>query len=134
MKNLHLKRAMIAGTIAYAIGVAAFLTSFFVPVTSNPELQANIVLALAIIPAAIIGARYYLKNPIRTNGILLGITMFFTTMLLDACITVPLFVIPAGGDYVSFFTDPGFWLIALLYITAVALYTNFRKKSQLVKS
>ncbi|NQZ84082.1 MAG: DUF5367 family protein, partial [Nanoarchaeales archaeon] len=114
MKNLNLKRVAIAGFITYAIGVAAFLTSFFVPVMSNPELQANFVLAFAIIPASIIGASFYLKKDFQTKGLLVGIGMFIITMLLDAIITVPVFVIPHGGDFVSFFTDPGFWLIALL--------------------
>ncbi|WP_425236456.1 DUF5367 family protein [Ulvibacterium sp.] len=133
MKSVHFKRVLVAGCIAYAIGVAAFLTSFFIPVMSNPEHQANVVLAFAIIPAALVGASYYLKRDHETSGIVIGLGMFLSTMVLDAMITVPFFVIPQGGDHISFFTDPGFWGIALLYITAVTIYVKSKKSSALAK-
>ncbi|WP_299533045.1 DUF5367 family protein [Ulvibacterium sp.] len=133
MKGVQLKNVLVSGCIAYAIGVAAFLTSFFIPVMSNPEHQANVVLAFAIIPAAIVGATYYLKRDQGTSGIVLGIGMFLTTMLLDALITVPFFVIPQGGDHISFFADPGFWGIALLYIAAVIIYVKSKRKSAWAK-
>ena len=62
MKNLNVKSVSIAGLIAYVLGVSAFLGSFFVPVMSNPETQANLVLAMAIIPAAMLGARFYYRK------------------------------------------------------------------------
>ena len=122
MKNLPVKSVLIAGSIAYLLGVSAFLGSFFVPFMSDPETQANLVLAIAIIPAAMLGARFYYRKGHETNGFVLGAAMFFMTMILDALITVPLFVIPAGGDHISFFTDPGFWLIGVEYILAVASF------------
>ena len=131
MKTLNFKRVALAGLLAYVLGVTAFLTSFLVPVMDDSELQANLVLAVAIIPAAIVGARYYSKKDSRTPGVFVGLGMFIMTMALDAAITVPVFVIPAGGDYISFFTDPGFWLIAILYVTAVTLYIGLRRKSTL---
>jgi uncharacterized membrane protein len=129
MKHLHFKRTLIAGCIAYVIGVAAFLTSFSFPVMSNVELQANLVLAIAIIPASIIGARFYYRKIKETHGLLLGIGMFLVVMALDAAITVPVFVIPAGGDHLSFFTDPGFWVIAVIYILSVTIYSKFKKRT-----
>ena len=62
MQNLNVKSASIASLIAYILGVSAFLGSFFVPIISNPETQANVVLSIAIIPAAMLGARYYLHD------------------------------------------------------------------------
>jgi len=127
MQNLNVKHAAIAGMIAYVLGVSAFLGSFFVPVLSDPEAQANLVLSIAIIPAAMLGARFYYGRGNATNGFILGAFMFFMTMILDALITVPLFVIPAGGNHIAFFTDPGFWVIGLEYILAVAAYSRIRK-------
>jgi hypothetical protein len=53
--------------------------------------------------------------------------MFLGAMILDACITVPVFIIPNGGDYLSFFGDPGFWLIAVEYISIVAAYWQIER-------
>ena len=127
MKNLQVKSALIAGLIAYILGVSAFLGSFFVPMMEDPETQANLVLAIAIIPAAMLGARFYYQKRHVTNGFILGVAMFFIAMVLDALITVPVFVIPAGGDHISFFTDPGFWIIGLEYVLAVVIYSQIHK-------
>lgn len=127
MKNLTTKSVLIAGSIAYLLGVSAFLGSFFVPFMSDPETQANLVLAIAIIPAAMLGARFYYRRGHETNGFVLGAAMFFIAMVLDALITVPVFIIPAGGDHISFFTDPGFWLIGVEYVLAVASYWRLHK-------
>lgn len=127
MKRLNAKKASIAGGIAYSLGVTAFLGSFFVPVMSNPEAQANWVLSIAIIPAAMLGARFYYRSKYSTNGFILGGFMFFVAMVLDALITVPLFIIPAGGNHLTFFTDPGFWIIGLEYVLSVAAYWRMRK-------
>lgn len=130
MKNLNVKSASIAGVIAYILGVSAFLGSFFVPVMSKPEAQANLVLSIAIIPAAMLGARFYYRRKFETNGFLLGAFMFLVVIALDAMITVPLFVIPAGGSHLEFFTDPGFWLIGLEYVLAVAIYWRLQKATK----
>ncbi len=127
MKSLNVKSASIAAAIAYILGVSAFLGSFFVPILSNPETQANLVLSIAIIPAAMLGARFYYRRKHETNGFILGAFMFMVVIVLDAMITVPLFVIPAGGSHLEFFTDPGFWIIGLEYILAVAFYWRIQK-------
>ena len=129
MKNLNVKHLIIVSVLAYTLGVSAFLGSFFVPILSDAELQANLVLAVAIIPAAILGARMYYRKGHQTNSFLLGGAMFFITMILDALITVPLFVIPAGGDHISFFTDPGFWFIGVEYVMAVVIYRWVYKRT-----
>ena len=90
-------------------------------------MQANLVLAIAIIPAAMLGARFYYRRGLTTNGFVLGTSMFLIAMVLDALITVPVFIIPAGGDYITFFTDPGFWMIGLEYVLAVAAYWRMTK-------
>ena len=34
-------------------------------------------------------------------------------IILDVLFTLPVFIMPYGGNDISFFTDPGFWLIAV---------------------
>lgn len=130
MKNLHVKNAAISALVIYVLGVSAFIASHFVSVMSDPEAQANLVLMIAIIPAAVFGAFLYYRRGHVTNGILLGAFLFLLTIVLDALITVPLFVIPAGGDHLTFFSDPGFWLIGLEYVLVVTAYWQVHKAIQ----
>ncbi len=127
MKNLHIKSAAISAIIVWTLGIIAFVTSYFFPIISDADLQANWVLTIAIIPAALIGAHIYYRKGHQTNGFLLGVCMFLVTMILDAIITVPFFIMPYGGNYVSFFTDIGFWLIAVEYISVIAAYWQIEK-------
>ncbi len=127
MKNLNFKRAVLAAIMAWTLGVAAFVASYFVPVMDDADQQANMVLFVMIIPAAALGARAYYQRARNTNGFLLGAFMFVVTTILDAFITVPLFIIPEGGDHITFFGAPSFWLIGMEYIGVVAVYCNLRK-------
>lgn len=126
MKNLNVPNAAISAVIIYVLGITAFISSFFLPILSDENFQANLALMIAIVPAALLGAHLYYGKGFQTNGFLLGVFLFLITMLLDALITVPLFVIPNGGNHLTFFSDPGFWLIAGEYIIAVASYWWFK--------
>jgi len=119
---MNIRRAIFSAIIIWILGVSAYAASFFFPILEDPELQANLVLTIALIPSVIIGTYFYYKKGFQTNGYRLGVTMFIVAMFLDALITVPLFIIPEGGNHLSFFTDPGFWLIAVEYIIVVAGY------------
>lgn len=134
MKNLNVRRAIWAAVLVYLIGISVFVGSYYWPILPDPDLQANWALSLALIPAAIFGAFVYYRNGDRTNGWVLGIAMFLVAMVLDATITVPLFIIPNGGDHITFFTDPGFWLIAVEYVTVVAAYQKIRTTIMFLKT
>ena len=125
---MQIKRALIATAIVWTLGVTAYILSHFVKIMDNPELQANVALTLALIPSVILGTKFYYKKGAYTNGFKLGVFMFFITICLDAIITVPVFIIPAGGDHLAFFSDPGFWFIGFEYILVVGLYSVFRPK------
>ena len=131
MHNLNFKHAAISSIIVYIIGIVAFIGSFLVPIMEDPDYQANLVLMVAIIPAALTGARLYYRRGHDTHGMLLGAVMFLGAMILDAVITVPVFIIPQGGNHLSFFGDPGFWLIALEYIAIVAVYGTLHKSRRI---
>ena len=97
MKTVNLKRASLSALIIWVTGVSAFVGSFYFPLMDNPDEQANWFLTLALIPAIITGVYFYNKNGLRTNGLRLGGFMFLLTILLDALITVPIFVPPPFG-------------------------------------
>ncbi|MEM8895098.1 MAG: DUF5367 family protein [Bacteroidota bacterium] len=126
MKRLDIPRAMLSALIAWTIGVTAYVTSFFIPVMSDQEAQANLVLLIALIPAAAIGARFYFVKGSATSGLLLGTFMFINTIILDAVITVPVFIYPTGGNHYTFFGDMGFWLLGLEYVIVVTIYSKLR--------
>ena len=127
MKNIQIKNIFISAVIVWTIGLTAFVASYFVPLMSDADLQANWVLSLTLIPSAALGAHIYYRNGHKTNGFVLGSYMFLVTMILDALITVPVFIVPYGGDHISFFTNLGFWLIAAEYVSVVAAYWQIEK-------
>jgi len=131
MEKLKIRRASLSALIVWVLGITAYVGSYLVPVLADPETQANWVLALALIPATALGAGIYYRKGYRTKGWVLGTYMFGLTILLDAGITVPVFIIPEGGNHLAFFTDPVFWLIGLEYIGLIALYSQKRGKSRL---
>ena len=126
MKNLNIKQAMISSLVVYLIGITSFILSYFIPLLDDKDLQANLVLMITIIPAVLIGANLYYRKGYHTKGLQLGIMMFLGAMTLDALITVPFFIIPYGGSYLSFFGDPGFWLIAIEYVAVVTLVSKLK--------
>jgi hypothetical protein len=119
MQSINLKRASISALIIWILGVSAFVGSYYLPMMENLDEQANWFLTVALIPAIFMGVYFYHKRSNRTNWLLLSGFMFFLTMLLDALITVPLFIMPVGGDHLSFFGDPGFWILGLEYVLMV---------------
>ena len=87
-------------------------------------ISALIVLTCVVPVDAALAAKFYSRNA-ATHGVLLGTTMFAVAGVLDALITVPVFIIPAGGSYASFYLDPGFWFIGLEVIATVLLVWIF---------
>lgn len=115
-------RAIGIGVAIWALGVTAFTLSFYFPMLNSPEQQANLVLFLVVLPLVWFGARWYYHKEQHTHGYWVGQTFFLTAAALDALVTVPLLVLPQGGSYYSFFTDPGFWIIGLEFIATAVLY------------
>lgn len=127
MKKIHKKDLIISAVIVWALGVTAFVGSYFVPLMSDPDLQANWVLSLVLIPSAMLGTHIYYRKGHKTHGFALGVSMFLVTVVFDALITVPIFIMPYGGDHLSFFSDLGFWLLAVEYISVVTAYWQIEK-------
>lgn len=134
MKTLF--RNTVIGAIIWIIGVSLYSLSFFIPILENVEFQANLVLILAVIPLVWYGTKVSFKNSPNSKGPVVGTIFFVTAAVLDALVTVPYLVIPNGGSYYQFYTDPGFWLIGFEFILISTLYwylNNSMNKTQTIK-
>ena len=119
---MKITRAILIGTIIWILGVSFYSLSFFINIIEDAQLQANLVLLITVMPLVWLGSKVYHKKDRTTRGYLVGLTFFMVAAVLDALITVPFLVIPNGGGYVEFFTEPGFWLIGLEFIATATLY------------
>lgn len=127
MKNINLKRAIISAVIVWTLVMVFYIASFSMHILDNAELQANLMISLALIPCAKAGASFYYRTGARTSGLLLGAMMVLIAIILDSLITVPVFFIPEGGSHLTFFSDPGFWVIAFEYFLIVVIYSILKK-------
>lgn len=121
-------RAVFIGLIIWILGVSIFLLSYFMPVMDDLDFQANLVLSLAVIPLVWMGSWFYYTKDTKTNGLKIGGVLFLTSALMDALITVPYLMAPYGITHYSFFSAPGFWLIAAEFVLTAVLFWNFRVK------
>lgn len=119
MKQL---RAISIGIIIWIIGVSVFTLSNYIPILEDAEQQSNMLLFISVMPLAWFGTKQYYKTDSNTHGYWVGQTFFLTATVLDALITVPVFIIPNGGSYYRFFTDLGFWLTGFEMITIAVMY------------
>ncbi len=118
-------RAILSGIIVWILGVAIYVTSFYIPVLDNAELQANIALAIGLLFLAWFSATtYFMKYP-AASATKLAVIMVGIAILLDAAITVPLLVLPVGGTYEDFFGATSFWFIASEYFLTIILSKRY---------
>ncbi len=136
---MNTQRAIISGVITWILGVLVYSAPYFLPFIENSEQYVNVVFPLGIIPAVTLGAYFYYRTQgstgYKTNGFRLGVVMIMVAIVLDALITVPLFIIPEGGNHFAFFTDLSFWLIAAEFVIVTSIYWRWivvpnRTKSQ----
>ncbi len=127
MKTLYIKRAAVSAIIVWVLGNSAYITSYYYPVMADPDVHAFWDLSVVMIPAASFGAHIYYRKGYQTNGFLLGIILFLAALTLDVLITVPFFIMPYGGTYISFFLDPGFWFLGIEYVSVVAAYWQLKR-------
>lgn len=126
-------RAILIGILVWVLGVSIFMASYYLSFMEDLDQQANIVLSIVIVPLVWLGMFLYYKKNDKTHGYEIGEVMLLTSIALDALITVPLTVIPAGGSHYSFFTSFGFWFIAFEFITVAVLYWRLMVRTKLDK-
>ena len=113
--------SVVCAILVWVLGVSCYYLSSFLTILPNIQLQSNIVLALAIIPCACIGTNlFYKKSFIKPS--VLALIFIGISILLDALITVPVFVIPNGGSFSDFFGDPVFYTLVVEFYFIVLYY------------
>ena len=116
------KRVILVGIIIWIIGIFLYSLSYYLPILENADTQANFVLFIVVMPLVWSGCYFYYKKGYNTHGLKVGQSLLLTAVALDVLITVPLFIIPNGGNYFSFFTSLGFWIIAFEFLAVAVLY------------
>ncbi|TXN38363.1 hypothetical protein FVB32_08730 [Flagellimonas hymeniacidonis] len=124
-------RAILIGALIWFFGVLSYLMVPSIPFFEDLGLQANSVLAIVILPLVWFGLSLYYKKRDATHGYEIGEAMLLTCVALDALITVPFTIIPAGGSYYSFFTSFDFWFIAFEFIAVAVIYWRIMVKPKL---
>lgn len=119
--------SLLYAVLVWILGVIFYLGSFYIQILENPELQANIVIALGIIPSACLGTYLFYKNSYM-NPSTLALTFIIVAALLDVLITVPVFIIPNCGSYSEFFGDPMFYTILVEFYFIVLYFGNHLTK------
>ena len=124
--------SIVYGVLVWVLGVSFYLLSFYLPVLENSELQSNIVLAVAIIPCGSLGTYLFYKKSYRKPSIL-ALIFIAVSIVLDSLITVPLFIIPDGGSYGTFFGDPMFYTLIVEFYFIVMYFGNYLIKMDKTK-
>ncbi|WP_264537327.1 DUF5367 domain-containing protein [Flavobacterium sp. N1736] len=123
MKYLQI---LLPGVFIWVCVSLSFYILSFVPLINNSfKSEAVIVMIMMVLYANEMALVYY-KNGIKIHGLLLGIIMSMTALILDALITVPFIEIPNGRTYSSFFCNPV--LCILISINLVTVYYFWRIK------
>ncbi len=112
------------GALVWVLAVSVYLLSFYFPFLEDIELQTNIALVLAIIPSACIGTYLFYNNG-QMKPSVLALTFVLIATLLDVLITVPVFIIPAGGSYSGFFGDHMFYIIVVEFYFIVLYHGTY---------
>ena len=123
-KNLY---SIICAILVWVLGISCYYLSSLIPILENTNLQSNIVLVIAIIPCACIGSYlFYKKSYLKPSA--LALTFIGVSVLLDALITVPLYIIPDGGSYLAFFGDTMFYILVVEFYFVVFYFGAYLTK------
>ncbi|MEP3388296.1 MAG: DUF5367 family protein [Reichenbachiella sp.] len=123
-------KAIIIAVLIWMVGVSFFTLSYYLPVLEDLELQANLTLAVILIPTVWIGTHVYYKWSGPMHGLKAGVIIVVTLIMMDALFTVPYFIMPYGGSYQEFFGAASFWLIAMECQLVIYLYWSSKIKNK----
>ena len=119
-------KAVLAGAVLWILLATTFFVLSGLPEIANSSHLQTLIAATLTLPYAIIGAYLYYRNKANGHGVLVGLIMSLTALLLDALITVPFFEIPSGGSYQQFYSNPLLWLLVLINVATVYGYWRVR--------
>ena len=104
--TMNILRAVLTGIIVWALIFVEWSIIVFAPVLKDLGNWQWIIHFIALILIAIVGLSFYYKGSVKTNGLLVGLIMLATGIVLDAIVTLPFFVSPQGITYAEFFLNP----------------------------
>ncbi|WPO78907.1 DUF5367 family protein [Flavobacterium sp. KACC 22761] len=115
-------RATLSGFLVWILVSISFYILDQIPFIKKFFWLQSLIVMCGIVFFGIFGAKIYFRKNSQTNGLLLGIAMSATALILDVLITVPFVEIPNRRSYYSFFTSPVLWLLATINVLSVYFY------------
>lgn len=115
-------RALLVGAALWAMIFIEWSILMFTPGVAEMEWMQFTIFYLLLIPISLFGAWLFYKKESSMNGFLAGLLMLVAGIVLDAIITLPLFIIPQGGSYLEFYTAPLMLIGFVEMILVVGLY------------
>ncbi|PWB26365.1 DUF5367 family protein [Flavobacterium sp. HTF] len=119
-------KILLPGIFVWLCVSASFYVSGLIPILKNNFNTQALIVLIMIILYSITGAYFYYKNGSKINGLILGIVMSLTALVLDVFITVPYVEIPNGRSYKSFFSSSVLWI--LVSVNIITVYTFWKIK------
>lgn len=110
---MKILRAILIGIILWALIFVEWTILIFTPFLKDLGNWQWLIHYILLIPIVLFGASYYYKSKDKVNGLVLGLVMLITGVILDAIITIPFFIMPNGGSYAGFFLSP-YLLVGLI--------------------
>jgi RsiW-degrading membrane proteinase PrsW (M82 family) len=123
-------RGMLSGLFVWTCVSLSFYLLGNIPIIKDFFYVQAFIVMICISVYAFLGAQFYYKKGYKTNGVIVGIIISGTALLLDIFITVPLVEIPNGRSYESFFSSPVLWI--LVVITVFTVYFYWRKNIKIL--
>lgn len=123
---MKVSRAVLSGVMIWLQIFTLFTAISFIPVLKESSYIQSIVIFAIVIPIVISGVWFYYRKEKSAKALHLALIIILTSLVLDAIITVPFIIIPEGGNYLSFFTDPNLLLLALEIVMISFAYYKFQ--------
>jgi RsiW-degrading membrane proteinase PrsW (M82 family) len=122
-------RGIIAGIFVWSCVSLSFYILEKIPLFKDSFSAQALIVMICISLYAFLSAQFYYKKGYKTNGLIVGIIISGTAILLDVLITVPFVEIPNGRSYQSFFSSPVLWIMVLITVFTVYFYWKKKIKS-----
>lgn len=130
---MKITRAILTGVIIWILIFISFTLMSFIPNLKDELTLQNSIIYILLIPITYIGVRFYCKKEQTTSGLKIGLITIITSLILDALITVPLVIIPNGGSYTSFYSDPFLIFMVTEILILFFLFWKFKfQKNSLI--
>lgn len=117
---MNIKRAIGFGIMFWVLAFVVISILMFSPWFKDGEMRQNITWWILEIPITLLLAKWYFKKvtPTAKNGLVLGVLGLITGSILDAAITVPLFVKSYSLFFGNWLMYVGYGIVLLLCIYA----------------